>query len=397
MPHFRRSWPYVSLLACIAVPTLTAAQTPAAREVAVQSAIPSDEEAKSRLAKAAPEVLRQYWGSVLVVRNGEVLFADARGIANLETNEPNRLGTRFNLASIGKLFTRIATLQLAEQGKLDLDATVGTYLPNYPNREVAQKVTIRQLFEMKSGLGSYWNALYAERREKLLTSDDYIALFASDPLAFEPGTNTLYSNAGYILLGRIIEQVSGLAFPDYVRERIAVPAGMTATGFDRLDELGAGTAIGYRSAGQPTGTASHGDTSPTGQPTTVTHGASIPQGATVLQPNTDELPGRGLAAGGAYSTVDDFARLDTAIRSGKLLNKTSLGILFGKGFAGGTKMSGIAGGFPGVSTDYILFPDGLSIIAFSNRDMPPSPEISRALARIAGRNAPPPPQAARPS
>lgn len=400
MSPFRRSRIYCAVLTAAALlpaPFAASSQTPSLP--AAQRSVPSDEEVKKQLAEAS-DLLRQYWGAVMVVRNGKVLFADARGNANMTTGERNGMATRFNLASSGKLLTRIAILQLDQAGKLSLDSKVGSYLPDYPNREVRDKVTVRQLFAMQSGMGSYWNDAYEERRQSLLTIDDYIGLFANDPLAFEPGTKTLYSNAGYIVLGKIVEAVSGMSYSDFVRERILAPAGMTATDFDRADALRPGTAIGYaepeamaghqRSPAAPAARVSGAAASATSPP--AGHGAVIPAGAKVLVPNTEQLPARGLAAGGAYSTVGDFVKLDSALRSGKLLDRDRLGLLFGKGFVAGTANAEIAGGFPGVNTHYIAFADGLTIIAFSNRGAPGASELARKIAAVAGRALPPLPQ-----
>ena len=160
-------------------------------------------------------------------KDDKPIFEKAYGLANKETNTPNKTDTKFNLGSINKIFTRIAIGQLVQQGKISFDDKLGKYLPDYPNKDAAEKVTIRHLVTMKSGIGDFFGDKFtAMPKDKLRKNSDFIPLFADKPLAFEPGTNEQYSNGGYILLGAIIEKVSGKSYYDYVRENIFKPAGM---------------------------------------------------------------------------------------------------------------------------------------------------------------------------
>src|SRR5581483_8390858 len=171
----------------------------------------------------------RFSGVVLLAKGGKPFYVKAYGLADKEKNLPINPQTKFNLGSMNKMFTAVAIAQLAEQGKLSFDDTVGKFLPDYPNKDVVNKVTIHHLLTHTSGLGSFWNAKFDEKKGSIRTVADYLSLFVDDPLRFEPGARFEYSNAGFIVLGGIIEKVSGQSCYDYVRERIYKPAGMTNT------------------------------------------------------------------------------------------------------------------------------------------------------------------------
>src|SRR5437763_13137831 len=163
-------------------------------------------------------------GVVLVAKDGVAVASKAAGIANKTTKAPIDLNTKFNLGSMNKMFTAVAIAQLAQAGKLSFTDTVGRHLPDYPNKEVADKVTIHQLLTHTSGMGMYWGEKFKEQREKLITVAAHLPLFAGDALAFPPGERFQYSNAGYMLLGAIIEKVSGQDYYSYVQDHIYKPA-----------------------------------------------------------------------------------------------------------------------------------------------------------------------------
>ena len=186
-------------------------------------------------------------GTLLVARDGKPLLRIAHGLASKAYNIPNRLDTKLNIASVGKMFTAIAIAQLAEQGKLSFTDTVGKHLPDYPNKEVAQKVTIHHLLTHSSGLGDTYSAKYICRKSVLHQVSDWLALFVDNPkpLAFEPGARWQYSNQGFVLLGAIIEKVSGENFYEYVRKHIFQPAGMVNTDYYEADHDTPNLAMGY--------------------------------------------------------------------------------------------------------------------------------------------------------
>jgi D-alanyl-D-alanine carboxypeptidase len=188
-------------------------------------------------------------GVVLVAKNGVTIASKSAGAANKATGAPIDLNTKFNLGSMNKMFTAVAVAQLAQAGKLSFTDTVGKHLPDYPNKEVAEKVTIHHLLTHTSGLGMYWNEKFMAQREKLLTVAAHLPLFASDPLLFPPGEKFQYSNAGFMLLGAIFEKVSGQDYYSYVLDHIYKPAGMNDTGFYEPGRDIPNLAIGYTMSG----------------------------------------------------------------------------------------------------------------------------------------------------
>ena len=152
-------------------------------------------------------------GVVMVAKDDKPIFQRAVGLASKSYNVPNRVETKFNLGSINKFFTKVAIFQLIEQGKLSLDDAVGKHLPDYPNKEAAEKVTINHLLDMQSGIGDFFGPKFdATPKNRIRAIKDYLPLFADQPLKFEPGTGRAYSNGGYIALGPIIEKVTGQSY-----------------------------------------------------------------------------------------------------------------------------------------------------------------------------------------
>ncbi|GAI05666.1 unnamed protein product, partial [marine sediment metagenome] len=178
----------------------------------------------------------KFSGAVLIAKDGEPILKKAYGLANRSFNVPNKIDTKFNLGSMNKMFTGVAILQLAEQGKLTLDDKIIKYVLDYPNKEIASKVTIHQLLTHTSGMGLYWTDEYFKTSKDLFKNvEDYLPLFVNQPLQFEPGSEFSYSNSGYMVLGLIIEKVTGQSYFDYVMENIYKPAGMINTDAYELD------------------------------------------------------------------------------------------------------------------------------------------------------------------
>ncbi|WP_159437098.1 serine hydrolase domain-containing protein [Parasphingorhabdus marina] len=301
---------------------------------------------------------RNFSGAIAVALNGKLTFSTAHGYADREARRLNTVETRFGLASTGKLLTSIAVMQLVETGQLNLDEPVGKYMPDYVDVTIREQATIRHLMKMQSGLGDIFTDEYDLQKRDLKTHADYLRLFERQPPAFPPGSDRAYSNAGYILLGRIIELVSGEDYYSYVRNHIFVPAGMEASGFSRDEPHSEPQAIGYRVEGLD-GIAESPDQ----------------LAGRDLIANTNMFADRGTAAGGGFSTVLDFVKLDKALRNNVLISSRSLEQIFGKGFVSRTRGAGIAGGAPGASTRYRLLPNGYSMVAFGNLDLPSAPEI----------------------
>lgn len=238
------------------------------------------------------EATPDFSGAVLVVRDGRPVFAAARGLADRASRTANTLQTRFRIGSINKMLTAVAVLQLVEAGKIDLDAPLGAYLRDYPDRELA-KATVRQLLTHTAGAGELFTPGFEENRDRLRELSDLVAFYGARGPEFEPGSTFAYSDYGFILLGRIVEIVSGGSYDDYVAGRILAPAGMLRTG--ALSETVA-------------------------VPGRTTDYVMVRDR---YEPTVDALPYRGTSAGGGYSTVGDLAAFASALSSGRLLSPQS--------------------------------------------------------------------------
>ncbi len=206
---------------------LTASEVAAlAAELPITPPALDDVEALLRKEAAAD----RFSGAVLVTRHGEILFSDAVGLADRDRAIPNTLQTRFRIGSMNKMITAVAILQLVEAGKIDLTAPVGDFLTDYPNPDVATTVTIHHLLTHTGGTGDIFGPTFDAHRDELRTHQDYIEVYGSRGPEFEPGSRWAYSNYGFVLLGAIIEAVTGQTYYDYVDDHIYQPAEMTATG-----------------------------------------------------------------------------------------------------------------------------------------------------------------------
>ena len=299
----------------------------------------------------------QFSGSLLVAKDGKPIVEKAWGLADVSVKAPNTIDTKFNIGSINKFFTKTAIAQLAQAGKLSLDDTIRKHLPDYPSA-VADRITIRQLIEHRSGLGDMFGDRYdAAPPSRLRELKDFLPLFADQPLQFEPGTSQSYSNAGYIVLGLIIERLSGEKYRDYVRRHIFVPAGMNETGFYTLEEKVTNRAIGYTL---------HADD----------------HELTERRPNTPSLPGRPSSAGGAFATAGDLLRFTNALQANKFTSQKWTNWILGNSFEPVGKPSiGVAGGAPGINADVEL-DNGWTVIAMSNYDPPAARTAANAALEV---------------
>jgi len=295
----------------------------------------------------------RFAGAVLIAHNGKPVFAQAYGLADREHKLSNTVKTRFRIGSMNKMFTCVAIVQLAEQGKLGFDDPVGKYLKDYPNQDVATKVTIRQLLTHRGGTGDIFGPEFDAHRLELRTLEDYVKLYGNRGPTFEPGSRFEYSNYGFILLGVIIEKVSGQSYYDYVHEHVYLPAGMTSTGSEPEDHSVSDLSIGYTVNGAANG----------------------------LRPNTGMLPYRGTSAGGGYSTVEDLLGFANAVQQNKLLNAHFTQLLLGTDFPAGS-INGIhcfghSGGSVGMNGDLEICPvPGYVVIVLANMDPPVAGQMS---------------------
>jgi len=304
-------------------------------------------------------------GDVLLASHGKPVFSEAYGLADRESKTVNTLSTRFRIGSMNKMFTAVATLQLAQQGKLSLDDPLGKFLPDYPNKDVAAKVTIQHLLTHTGGTGDFFGPEFDAHRLELRTLQDYVKLYGARPLRFEPGTKWEYSNYGFLLLGLVIEKASGQSYYDYVRDHIYKPAGMTSTASDPEDTNVPNRSTGYTAMGAAPGT---------------------------TRPNTDTLPYRGTSAGGGYSTVEDLLHFAEALQQNKLLNAHYTELLttgkpgtpdntYAFGFedrkVNGIRCFGHGGGAPGMNGMLQICPGpGYVIAVLANLDPPTATRVS---------------------
>ena len=298
----------------------------------------------------------KFSGSILVAVDEDILVHRAMGLASRRFQVSNKTDTRFNLASMNKMFTGIAICQLAEAGKLSLDGSVGQYLsPEWLPQELADTIKVRHLLTHTSGIGSYiedaWNSPNADSLDNL---SDYKSVFENERFNyFRPGSNYRYSNTGMFLLGVVIEQVSGESYYDYVRKNIFLPAKMSQSGFFSIQSPTPNLAIGYYER----------------------RGEII---------NNNRSINRGGPAGGGYSTTGDLFRFSRSLTQNRLLGRKMTQLAtsakpswnapnYGFGVQvrpeSSIEIYGHSGGSEGVSTRLDIIPSlGTTIIVLSNID-----------------------------
>lgn len=246
--------------------------------------------------------LGRFNGYVLIARDGKIVFGKGYGMANYEEDTPVTAQTKFRLASITKSFTAMAVMMLQERGKLNLQDSICKYLSDCP--DVWKPVTVRHLLNHTSGIPDYAAAPDFMRTISLrITSDELIASFRNRPLQFATGENFAYSNSNYILLGRIIEKVSGQPFAAFLQENIFAPLGIKNSGYDDNTALLKHRAVGYIR-----------------QPDRIVNALYMDMS-------------NAYAAGGLYSTAEDLLLWNQALETEKLVSKKSLAEIFtpGKG------------------------------------------------------------------
>ncbi|UIJ44812.1 serine hydrolase [Sphingomonas cannabina] len=327
---------------------------------------------KAKLDRVAGSGDFAFSGAVRVSHNGRTVFDFVSGQADRENGIVNTSDSKFRIGSMNKMFTAVAILQLVDAGRISLNGTIGTYLRDYPNKELASQVTVRHLLTHTGGTGDIFGPEFDQHRLGLCEHSDYVALYGKRNAAFKPGERFAYSNFGYVLLGAIIEKVTGQSYFDYVRTHIYLPAGMTATGSLPETTHVPKRVVGYTTRG-PTGPVKSG-------------------------PNTDSLPCRGTSAGGGYSTVGDLIRFSEALRKNTLLNPrllaeaTRLQVAegpYGYGFVerqvNGTRAFGHSGGAPGMAAELMVFPElGYAIAIAVNTDS----QITTRIAQFVGARLP---------
>lgn len=284
-------------------------------------------------------------GALMLKRGDRVVYRRAVGQAERVFGAANRIDTRFNVASIGKMFTATAVLRLVEQGRIDLDAPILRYLPDYPARAVAEQVTARQLLSHSSGVANYWDAIAEKPSQAFVEARDYLPLIAAQPLEFTPGERLGYSNGGFVVLGLIIEAMTGETYADHIRRTIFEPLGMSGSGDWPLDLVVPNRADGY------------------------SRDEAVP-GA--WRNNLFVNQFRGGPAGGGYSTVEDLSIFIAALGDGRLLSpqmreaattglfdmgRVRYGLGFEEEVVNGHRISGHTGGHFGIAGEVWRYQD----------------------------------------
>lgn len=301
----------------------------------------------------------EFSGVVLIAREGRPLLHEAFGLADREDGRPNTTTTPFNIASLGKMFTGVAVAQLVEQGKLRYDGKLGDYLA-VGNRAIEESVTLHHLLTHTSGIPDLPESLFDAPPQSL---SGYLPFLSGVELEFEPGSKRSYSNSGFVLLGMVIEQVTGERFPDRIEDAIFRPAGMSGAGFDPERAGSVVAALPYRQ---------------------------------------DEAGGWELASssrhhggphGGAYATAADLMEFFESLRRGELLGRSAALTVttpqqgaaaygFGSLELGGERLFGHSGGDAGASADaYHYWTSGYSIVVLSNLGPPAAHRVAQYARR----------------
>ena len=307
---------------------------------------------------------KSFMGTVLVIKDGKTLIDQGYGPADLEWNIPNSPTTKFRLGSITKQFTAASILLLQEQGKLNIDDPISKYMPDAP--AAWSKSTIYNVLTHTSGIPSFTGFPdYASTEWKDTTPTELVARFRDKPLDFEPGTKFNYSNSGYVLLGYLIEKVSGQTYADFLQQNIFTPLGMKDTGIDSNAAILPQRAQGYRRS-----------------PRGIEHDGYISM----------TIP---FSAGALYSTTGDLLKWEQALFGGKVLKPESLARMttpfksdYGFGVfihtTDGHKVITHGGGIEGFNTSLNYYPDDkLTIIVLGNLTGGTPDQIANYIGKVA--------------
>jgi serine beta-lactamase-like protein LACTB, mitochondrial len=306
--------------------------------------------------------------TVAIARDGRVIYSKAFGKADLENGVAASTETLIRTGSISKPITAAAAMTLVEAGRLDLDAPIQKYCPAFPQKQGT--ITTRELLSHTSGIRHYKEGEIESTKHYNSMSDGF-AIFAADPLLFEPGTKFSYSTYGYTVAGCVIEGASGEKYFDYVREHVLLPAGMTHTFVDDVFAIVPHRARGYQ----------------------VDQGKVQNAG---LMDSSYKIPG-----GGLVTTAEDMVRFGSALMDAKILKRETLALMstpsgipqmqdgkpssYGLGIGvltlNGEKYLAHSGGQPGTSTDMVFIPGKRFAVAVltNNENASPSDVVGLIL------------------
>jgi CubicO group peptidase (beta-lactamase class C family) len=298
---------------------------------------------------------RLFSGAVRLEHGGKAAVDLAWGYADLNAETANTRETKFNLGSASKMWTAAAIMKLIKDGRLSLTSRLSAFDLGVPPPSNAKDITIAQLLSHTSGLGNYFGPNYdAADKASLDTIDDFLRVAVPLETAFKPGSDYSYSNAGFLVLGKIVERVSGMSYFDYVAKEVFAPAGMKDSGCFAVGEVG-NLAIGYDRTQTDAG----------------------PQ----FESNARFLPKRSVSAGGCYSTTADMMRFFDVLTGGKIVPAETLAVFtsrqtpqsaepYGYGFQLGANGEwwGHGGYFNGVGAVTRVYrkPDGWRVAVLAN-------------------------------
>jgi CubicO group peptidase (beta-lactamase class C family) len=311
---------------------------------------------------------KNFNGTVLVASGGKIDYLAGVGIANRQNITDILPQTKFKIASITKTFTAVLILRLFEQGKIDLNATIGQYLPEYkgPGRD---KVTIHHLLTYSSGIANCEGNTGILVYQSPISTDDFIAEYCSGSLAFEPGTQFSYNNGDYIILGKIIEKITGNTFEEQLKREILEPLEMENTDMLYSKEIIPGLADTY----------------------------NIDDSTGVYYKDDPMYIENYYAAGSMYSTAEDLFKFDQAIFNHNLLNKKTTDLmltpypaLYGVAYgfwvtentfgAESIKVANRQGSIWGANADWLhLIDKNITILVLSNTNATNLPELTEQL------------------
>ncbi|MFC1618833.1 serine hydrolase domain-containing protein [Candidatus Neomarinimicrobiota bacterium] len=318
----------------------------------------------------------EFSGSVLIAKDREAIYTRAAGEASQRYGVENRIDTKFNLGSMNKMLTGVAIMQLAQEGKLSVEDAIGKHLPDYPNEAVRAKVTIHHLLTHTSGMGMYWRELFEDPYWIMRkTTEDFAELTYEQPLAFEPGEQFQYSNCGPIVVGLLIEKISGQSYDDYIREHVTSPTGMENTDTYDLTKPVPNLATGY------------------------TRMNLMGEPQEELLENYFITPSKGGPAGGGYSTVEDLLRFANALQGNLLLDQAHVELLttgkvernpekkyayyFEEELINGHRVIGHGGGAAGINSDLRIYTDlGYTVAVMTNYDPPAAQKVAGKLKEL---------------
>jgi D-alanyl-D-alanine carboxypeptidase len=301
----------------------------------------------------------------IYARLGDVAVEKSFGTADASGRIPISNHTQFNIASAGKMFTAVAIGLLVDRGAVEFDAPISRYLPGL-NAEVGA-ITVAQLLNHTSGLGDYFHASNRAAIDAAMTATDLLPLALASAHEFPAGSKRAYSNSGFVVLGAIIEKVSGLTYAQFVKKEILTPLGMSNTRFDAERGAQAMTLM-----------------SPEGQ---------------LQKARPAPVQARASPAGGMFSTPSDLSLFLTALNTGQLVKRETVrtlllgrpdpgggGSVYGYGFNirdNAPRRVGHGGGAPGANAEVALYPDsGRQLIALSNYDPPGATRMVTVLEKV---------------